>query len=127
MTQSRVLVILLFACLLAACSVAPGKNAPRNSDSSHSIALYRDIVGVVQGVGSQPGDTTLFIQLDDIPAFVGPSGRPERVSKMTLPFRVDSKGATRPKVGDRVIFDAEVDWDAATPGTVRNIRNSKLR
>jgi hypothetical protein len=127
MTQSRIMVIALFACLLAACSVAPGNNAPRNSESSHAIALYHDVAGVVQGVGSQPGDTTLFIQLDDIPAFVGPSGRPERVSKMTLPFRVDNNGATGLNVGDRIIFDAAVDWDTAIPGTVRNIRHSQLR
>jgi hypothetical protein len=127
MTQSRVMVILLSSCLLAACSVTSGKNAPRNSESGHAITIYRDVAGVVQGFGSQPGDTTLFIQLDDIPSFVGPSGRPERISKMTLPFRVNSNALAGLKVGDRITFDAEVDWDAATPGTARNIRNSQLR
>ena len=127
MTQSRLVVILLSSCLLAACSVTPGKNAHRNSESSHAIAIYRDVAGVVQGIRSQPGDTTLFIQLDDIPAFIGPSGRPEPISKMTLPFRVDSNESAGLKVGDRITFDAQVDWDAATPGTARNIRNSQLR
>jgi len=127
MTHSRITFILLSSCLLVACSVTSGKKAPWNSESSHAVSLYRDVTGIVQGVGSNPGGTTLFIQLNDIPAFVGPSGRPERISKMTLPFRVDSNGSAGLKVDDRITFDLEVDWDAATPGTVRNIRNSQSR
>jgi hypothetical protein len=87
---------------------------------------YQRASGIVRSVPA-PGEALMFIEVDDITGFKGPGGQSESISKMTLPFRVAGNNVTHVHVGDRIVFDVEVDWDAATPGRILDLRPAPAR
>src|SRR5262245_59137612 len=98
MTRPLVL-ILMFAGFATACSSSGSGSAPQ-SESGQAVHQYKHVSGVVQGLPAGQTNATLFIQINEIPDFVGPDGRTQQVSRMTLPFHVEPSAASGLKVGD---------------------------
>lgn len=113
-------------CAITACSSSSGPRASRAPESNRAVYNYRQASGTVRSVPAA-SETLMFIQVDDIPGFKGPGGQSESISKMTLPFRIARNNATPVHAGDRIVFDVEVDWDAATPGRILDLRPAPAR
>ena len=110
----------LAASVTAGCGDGAGTNA-RTPVSAPGVSSYSKVTGTVQSAPADSGGPTMFVEVDDIPGFVGPNGAATPMVAMTLPFRIDSGLASGLSVGTHIVFDLEIDWDAATPGRIVRI------
>ena len=119
----RTVLCLLVTVGLSGCTASRNGGGQR-ADLGRAVQQYKQVRATILGLPANQTDT-LVIQLGDIPGFVGPDGRTQPVSGMTLPFRIEASTSSPFNVGDAVEIDLEVDWDAVVPGRILSIRLRK--
>lgn len=91
-------------------------------EPAESIYRYEVRGRVARSIESGTTESTIWLQHEAIPDFVGITGEVEGMESMVMPFAVaDDLDLSSLEVGARVRFELTVDWSAAVPGRITRI------
>lgn len=104
--------------VLAGCS---GEPTTPDAPSSSRTATIHSVRGVVKQLPA-PGGVPFLVQHEAIPDFVDIRGRVSPMAAMTMPFAVaDERLLEGIAVGDAIVFELRVDWEASPAIAVTGI------
>lgn len=110
-----VLAVTLVAVALAGCGPDVDEQLP-------PIKVYTIRGEIVSLPPAEQSREWIGVRHEAIPDFVGLLGDPEPMKAMTMPFTVgEGVDPSSLEVGDKIVFELEVDWSAGNPARVISI------
>jgi Cu/Ag efflux protein CusF len=117
-TPAFFVLLLLFACSGGERDIS--ESSTQEKESGASLTRTFRVRGVIRQLPqADEAGTPLLVHHEAISDFVGLSGDVEPMAAMTMAFPIGSEVSLEGLApGDKIVFDLEVDWSAATPAQI---------